>query len=159
MPDDGSLLISDEPGDKIRILAVEDNPADVELLRLALRTAMIDFDLIVIDDGGEALSYVRQEGRFEGTLAPDLAILDLNLPKNDGFEVLEEMRSNAAFQAVPVIVLSSSSWPRERARLEGLRVGRYLTKPADLDQYLRIGWSVKEYLHEIEQDAAALPPI
>lgn len=134
---------------KVRILTVEDNPADVELLSLALRFAKVDFDLTVLDDGGEALAFARQQGAYAGSPLPDLAILDLNLPKNDGVEVLEGLRANPFFEAVPVIVLSSSSWPRERARMDGLRVGLYLTKPPDLDQYMQIGIAIRNFLQEV----------
>jgi len=128
------------------ILVVEDNPADVDLLRMALSAAELDCNLTVIDDGGDALALVRQH--MDGNEVPDLAILDLNLPKCDGLEVLEAMRSNPQLTEVPVAILSSSSSPRERLRMQAFRVGRYITKPPDVDEFLRIGSIFKELLAE-----------
>jgi CheY-like chemotaxis protein len=129
-----------------RILLVEDNPGDVELLRLALKRAKLDCELTVLDDGAEALALVRQQGKHAATPPPDLAILDLNVPKYDGVEILEAMRANPAFANVRVAVLSSSSSPRERATIEKFRVSRYITKPLDLEEFLKIGRILKELL-------------
>ena len=133
-------------GRKARILVVEDNPADVELLRLALSTANVDCDLTIIDDGGEAIAYVRQTGRHVASQVPDLAVLDLNVPKSEGVEILAAMRENPSFQNVPVAILSSAPWQRERARMDRLRVQRYIVKPPDLEEYLRIGFIIRELL-------------
>ena len=96
-------------GGKPRVLLVEDNPGDVDLLRLAFSNAALDCELTVLDDGGEALAFVRQDGKYAGVPIPDLAILDLNVPKNDGLEILAAMRANPKFAELPVAVLSSSS--------------------------------------------------
>ena len=129
-----------------RILLVEDNPGDVELLRLALKRAGLDCELMVLDDGAEALALVRQQGKYAGVPVPDLAVLDLNVPKYDGVEILEALRANPAFAEVRVAVLSSSSSPRERANIEKYHISRYITKPLDLDEFLRIGEVLKELL-------------
>jgi DNA-binding response OmpR family regulator len=139
---------------KAHVLVVEDNPGDVELLRWAFGRAKIDCELIVIDDGAEAMAFVQQSGKYANAVAPDLAILDLNLPKYDGLEILGGMRANLAFASVPVAVLSSSSSPRDRARMEVFRIARYITKPPDLEEFLRIGEVVKELL---EEHAPAVP--
>jgi len=131
-----------------RVLVIEDNPADVELLRWALENAQVECDLVVIEDGGEALAFIQERGKHAGRETPDLTILDLNLPKYDGLELLEAMRSNPTFADVPVAVLSSSSSPRDRAKMEALHIGRYITKPPDLDEYLQIGYVVKQLLSE-----------
>ncbi len=131
-----------------RLLLVEDNPADVELLRYVLQQAGVQCDLTVVDDGSEALALVQQRGRYLDVPVPSLAIVDLNLPRYDGMEILEAMRANQAFAGVPVVVMSSSSSPRDRARIEGLQIGRYITKPPDLDGYLRVGLIVKRMLEE-----------
>ena len=117
---------------------------------MALKQADLDCDLTVIEDGGDALEFVRREASADAR--PDLAILDLNLPRRDGMEVLNGMRSNPVFSDVPVAVLSSSSLPRERARGEALRVRRYIQKPADLDEFLKIGGEVKALLCEGERE-------
>lgn len=135
-------------GAAIRIFVVEDNPGDIQLLRMALRAAGLDCELIVASDGREALDFVQQRGKYASTPPPDLAILDLNLPKNDGLEILEAIRANAAFHKVPVAVLSSSSSPRERARVERYGIARFIAKPPDLDEYLKIGTMIKELLAE-----------
>ncbi len=135
-------------GAAIRIFLVEDNPGDIHLLRMALRAACLNCELTVVSDGREALDFVQQRGKYASTAAPDLAILDLNLPKNDGLEILEAMRANAAFLKVPVAVLSSSSSPRERGRVERFGIARFLAKPPDLDEYLKIGTTIKELLAE-----------
>ena len=133
---------SSEP--KIGVLVVEDNPPDVELLRWALRKAQFDCELTVVDDGRDAIEFVRQTGKYSGMALPDIVVLDLNLPKNDGLEILQALRANPAYDDVPVVVLSSSSSPRERARLEGYRVSSYITKPADLDEYATIGVTLRQ---------------
>ena len=129
----------------LQILVVEDNPADVELLRRAMCEAELDFELTVVDDGAEALALVRDGTRMARFV---LAILDLNLPKHGGLEVLEAIRSSPFISKLPVIVLSSSSSPRERVRIEQLGTARQIVKPADLDEFMRIGAQVKAVLAE-----------
>jgi two-component system response regulator len=138
---------------KTRILLVEDNPGDVALVRWALEGANIDFELTVIEDGGEALMLAQQLGKYAGAEAPDLAILDLNLPRNDGIEVLQAMRASRPFADVTVAILSSSTSPRERARLDALRVGRYIAKPSDLDEFRQVGHVLRDLIEEDRQKA------
>lgn len=133
---------------KFRILLVEDNAADVQLLRMAFQEASLDCDLIVLEDGAEALALVRQQGRFAESQVPDLAVLDLNLPKNGGVEVLDAIRESQAFRQMPVAILSSSSSPRERAKIEEFGVKRFLTKPLDLDEFLGLGLVLKTLLED-----------
>lgn len=125
------------------LLVIEDSPADVVLLRRALAMAELDCDLTVVDDGAEALALFRQGSE---TRVPDLAIVDLNLPKHSGLEVIAQMRANPAFADVPVVIMSSSSAPRDRSSLEKFRIRRYIVKPADLDEFMRIGWQIRELL-------------
>jgi two-component system response regulator len=140
---------------KGRILLVEDNPGDVELLRLALKKAGLDCELTVLDDGADALALVRQQGKYADAPVPHLAVLDLNVPKYDGIEILAAMRANPAYAAVRVAVLSSSSSPRERANIEKFQVSRFITKPLDLDEFLRIGVVLKELLGDSASCAGA----
>ena len=130
----------------IRILVIEDNPADVDLLRRAFKSARLDCELTLMEDGAEAMSFVRGEGPYAEAPPPDLVVLDLNLPKNDGIEVLQAMRATPLFSAVPVAILSSSSSPRERARVEQFHIGRFITTPPDLDEFLQIGSTLKSFL-------------
>lgn len=133
---------------KIHILVVEDNPGDIALFRMALQSAGLDCKLTVIEGGEEAITFVEQRDKYANSPTPDLAILDLNLPQSDGLEILSAMRGNRAFDSVPVAVLTSSSSPRQRAEIEKFRIGRYVTKPPDLEEYLKIGLIVKELLVE-----------
>jgi chemotaxis family two-component system response regulator Rcp1 len=131
-----------------RVLLIEDNGGDIDLLKLALKNAHVECELTVLEDGGEALQLIRRNGKHAARLVPDVVILDLNLPKNDGLEVLAAMRRAPEFAQVPVIVLSSSSSARERAQMEELSVTRHITKPTDLDELLEIGMVVKGLLGE-----------
>lgn len=129
--------------EKNHLLVIEDNPADVGLLRRALAGAKLDFELTVINDGAEALALL-QPGT--GTPAPDLTIVDLNLPKHGGLEVIERMRANPKFHEVPVVILTSSSAPRDRSSLDKFRITKYIVKPADLEEFMRIGFEIREVL-------------
>jgi CheY-like chemotaxis protein len=131
---------------KFRILLCEDNAADVFLIRHALADAGIETELTVLDDGAAALAFVRKHEAGLNGEVPDLAILDLNLPKHTGLEILQAMRAGTAFSGMPVMVLSSSSAPRDLERLNEFRVDRYITKPADLDEFMKIGHAVKGLL-------------
>ena len=130
----------------VRILVCEDNPADVDLLRLALEDAGLHCELTVVHDGAEALVLVR--GGALQDCAPNLAIIDLNLPKHGGLEILAEMRATPCLAEVPVVILSSSSSPADQARSEKLGVHRYIVKPLDLEEFLRIGHRIKEVLDQ-----------
>lgn len=132
--------------ERARLLVIEDNPADVELLRYVLDSAEVQCELTVIHDGGEALAFVQRRGKYSEMPLPHLAIVDLNLPRYDGIEILEAMRDSQVFSGTPVVVMSSSSSPSDRSRIEELRIGRYLTKPPDLDGYMRVGIMVKQML-------------
>jgi len=138
-----------------RILLVEDNDADVYLLRKALENAALNFELIVIDDGAEALAYARSEGKYSGAARPDAAVLDMNLPKSEGTEVLEALRRNERLSEVPVVVLTSSASPAERLRMERLGVQRFITKPPDLEEFLQIGNVVADLLHQAKSREAS----
>lgn len=135
---------------KLKILVVEDNPGDVQLLKLALNAAELDCEFKVITDGGAALALVRDSDRGGDLLFLDLVVLDLNLPKNDGIEVLEAMRASQPYRDVPVAVLSSSSSMRERAKIERYLNARYITKPPTLEEYLGVGRTIKELLVDSE---------
>ena len=135
---------------KPRILLIEDNPGDVDLLRLALKTAHFECDLTVLSDGGEAMALVKGHGKYAGLPVPDLVVLDLNIPKNDGIEVVASMRSSELFRDTQVVVLSSSSSRRDYARLENFHIAKYITKPPDLDEFLNIGMELKKLLIPVD---------
>jgi nitrogen-specific signal transduction histidine kinase/ActR/RegA family two-component response regulator len=128
---------------KVRVVLVDDNPADVTLLRLALDSAELDCELIVIDDGAEALEFVRQQGQDARNSPPDLAVLDFNLPKSDGLQILKAMMEHRAFTGVPVAVLSSGLSPCDMAKIQEFNLARYITKPSTLEEFLKTGSSLK----------------
>lgn len=131
-----------------KLFLVEDNAADVDLLRLALDTAGVRCDLVVFTNGHEIIDHIRKSAGSSAQDVPELIILDLNLPKLDGLEVLQCIRDTPAFANVPVAVLSSSSSVRERGRLAELHIAEYIVKPADLDEYLKIGDTVQKLLRQ-----------
>jgi CheY-like chemotaxis protein len=128
------------------ILLLEDNPADIYLLRQALKNAGVDFELTVIEDGAEGLAFARRQGKYEGSFIPDLAVLDLNLPKGGGESVLNAMRQSNDLDRVPVVIVSSSAAPQEQANIQELSVEHFIRKPADLEAFLQIGYVLKEIL-------------
>lgn len=130
------------------ILMVEDNAADIQLFRLALEQAAIDCELLVLRDGGEALSWIREYGRSEPQPHPDIAVIDLNLPKNDGIEILTAMEGNVRLRGLPSLVLSSSPSPRDVARVSTFANAAYARKPSHLDQYAELGQRVKLMLEQ-----------
>jgi CheY-like chemotaxis protein len=134
--------------DPVRILLVEDNSADVYLLRKALKSADLNFELTIIEDGGRAIAFIRGEGEYAGSPVPDLAVIDLSLPKNDGIQIVETIRAAGRFSDMPVVLVSSSAKPPARVNLEHLRVARYITKPPDLESFLQIGTVLKEILNQ-----------
>jgi chemotaxis family two-component system response regulator Rcp1 len=134
-----------------RILIVEDNRGDVLLVDVALREAGLQFELIHLSDGEKAVEYLRKLGNGHGGPSLDLVLLDLNLPKRDGWEVLETLRSVSLKHPVPVIILSSSSAPHDMARAERLGVWKYIRKPSTLDEFLEIGRTVKQFWPVPEQ--------
>src|SRR4051812_24281791 len=108
---------------------MEDNPSDVQLFELALAEVGLDYSLLVIEDGGDALSWVEHTGSAANGSLPDLAVVDLNLPKYGGLDVLARMRAVPVLSAVPVLVLSSSASPRDIAHVRAFPHTVYITKP------------------------------
>jgi len=114
-----------------KILLVEDNPGDVRLTREALREGKILNELSVVEDGVEALAFLRREGRYAEAVKPDLILLDLNLPKKDGREVLQEIKGDGALKKIPVVVLTTSRAEEDILRAYGLHANCSMTKPVD----------------------------
>jgi two-component system response regulator len=126
------------------ILLVEDNPDDVELTRIAFREAKIANSLVVVNDGAEALDYLFARGAHAGRNSaelPSIVLLDLNLPKVDGREVLQAIRSNEATKTLPVVVLTTSAEPFDVETSYALGVNSYIQKPVDFEQFV---WAVKQ---------------
>lgn len=133
------------PDQAVRIVLVEDNPGDVYLFGLALKETRLNFELTVIEDGAKALALVSE---IEEGALPDLIVLDLNIPKNDGVEILEAIRNNRRLDDVPVVVASSSPVSVPMGKAERSRVARFVGKPTELDKFLAIGQVFKEVLLE-----------
>jgi two-component system, chemotaxis family, response regulator Rcp1 len=124
-----------------KILVAEDNPADVYLLREALNRESVgrNVELMVVSDGEQALEYIQRLGSFGDAVIPDLVVLDLNLPKSDGSDVLRCIRQTPAYAGIPVVVLTSSDSLRDRKAAESLGANAFITKPSDLDAFLALG--------------------
>lgn len=126
-----------------QVLVVEDNRTDVTLLRLAFAEHGIDHELLVLDDGEKALDYVA---KLDHGMLPDLVIVDLNLPKRDGIEVLEKMRSTSALDQIPIVVFTTSDSPREKETIRRIGITAYIRKPTDLDGFLAVGGTIQKLL-------------
>jgi CheY-like chemotaxis protein len=124
------------------ILLAEDNPADVYLIREALREHSVTCALRVAADGKDVMTLLSADG----ALPPDLIILDLNLPRHDGIEILQRVRATAGMAHIPVVVLTSSDSPRDRLVATQLGATRYIKKPSSLEQFLDLGAVFKELL-------------
>jgi two-component system, chemotaxis family, response regulator Rcp1 len=129
----------------IDILLVEDNPGDVRLTREALREGKVRNHLYVAADGVEALRFLRREGEHADAVRPDLILLDLNLPKKDGREVLEEIKGDPALRSIPVVVLTSSQAEQDICRAYDLHANCYVTKPVDLEQFITVVKSIEAF--------------
>jgi CheY-like chemotaxis protein len=137
----------------IRILLVENNPGDVRLTAEALKSIDIESSLGVVNDGVDAMAYLRQEGRFAKSPRPDLVLLDLNLPRKDGREVLAEMKTDASLRLIPVIVLTTSSAPEDVHAVYGLHGNCFVTKPFAWKDYPTVVRSILAFWVHV----AALP--
>lgn len=129
----------------IEILLVEDNPGDVRLTQEALAEAKVRNNLAVARDGVEALSYLRREAPFEDATRPDLVLLDLNLPRKDGREVLAEIKADPLLRRLPVVVLTTSTAEKDVFETYDLHANCYITKPVDLDQFVGIVTSIEDF--------------
>ncbi len=123
----------------LKVLLAEDNPADIFLVKEALAQHHIIPEMYVVRDGGEALSFISQIGETDGGPCPDIVLLDLNLPKVDGPEILIEFRKHPQCAHIPVIVISSSDTHKDRNRMDALGVTCYFRKPSDLEEFLQLG--------------------
>ena len=132
-------------GQPVEILLVEDNPGDVRLTREALREGKVRNNLAVASDGFEAIAYLRKEAGYAGALRPDLILLDLNLPRKDGREVLQEIKADPSLRNIPVVVLTSSQAEEDIVRVYDLHANCYVTKPVDLDQFFRVVESIEDF--------------
>lgn len=129
----------------VEILLVEDNPGDVRLTREVLKEGKVSNNLSVVKDGAEAMKFLRREGRYANEPRPDLILLDLNLPRMDGREVLEEIKEDPKFHRIPVVVLTTSAAEEDIIKSYDLNANCYITKPVDLDQFINVVKSVEDF--------------
>jgi CheY-like chemotaxis protein len=141
-------------GKPIDILMVEDNPADVRLTREMFTECNIHGRLSVVKDGVEAMAFLRRQGPYLGAARPDLIILDLNLPRKDGREVLAEVKADPELRRIPIVILSTSGAEADIVKTYNLHANCYIVKPADLDEFAEVVRGIERYWLTM----ATLPP-
>ncbi|HLP91826.1 MAG TPA: response regulator [Nostocaceae cyanobacterium] len=138
----------------IEVLLVEDNPGDAELTRIALEDSKIAVNLSVVEDGVEALAFLRKQDQYVNVPHPDIVLLDLNLPKKDGREVLAEIKADDNLKRIPVVVLTTSQAEEDIIEAYSLAANCYITKPVEFDQFVKIVQSIENFWFAIVK----LPP-
>jgi two-component system response regulator len=139
------------------ILLIEDSPGDVRLTREAFKDAKVHINLNVASDGAEAMDCLRREGKYADVPRPDLILLDLNLPKKDGREVLEEIKESPSLKSIPVVILTTSAAEEDVLRSYLLHANCYITKPVDLDGFLKVVKSIDSFWLSIVKLPVKLP--
>ncbi|MCX6555880.1 MAG: response regulator [Candidatus Aminicenantes bacterium] len=129
----------------VDILLVEDNEGDARLAKEAMRDSKIRNTLHHVSDGEEAMAFLRKEGKYENVPRPDLVLLDLNLPKKDGRQVLAEIKNDDEFKRIPVVILTVSSAEEDILKSYNLHANCYITKPIDLSQFMKVVRSVEDF--------------
>lgn len=135
----------------LNILLVEDNPADVYLTRLALQEAHVCKELHVVEQGEQALAFLRQQERFAGVVRPDLIILDLNLPRMGGLEILRTVKADPLFYTIPIVIYSTSSAEQDIHQAHCLGAAQYFVKPNDLQECLKFGHTVAQVWQRVTE--------
>jgi CheY-like chemotaxis protein len=136
-------------GQPIDVLMVEDNPGDVRLTQEALREAKVRNNIYVVTDGVEALAFLRRQGRYADVPRPDVILLDLNLPKKDGREVLAEIKADPNLGRIPVVVLTSSEAEEDILKAYNLHANAYVAKPVDLEKFIAVVKAIEDFWLEI----------
>ena len=129
----------------IEILLVEDNPGDARLTLEGFKDARIRNNITVVEDGIEAMAYLRHQGPYADVALPDLVLLDLNMPKKDGREVLADMKADEALKQIPVLVFTISTAEKDILEAYHLQASAFITKPIDLDEFIRVVKSMTEF--------------
>ena len=138
----------------IEILLVEDNPGDADLARDALETSKVHNQVHVVTDGVAAMEFLRRKGKYADVPQPDLILLDLNLPKKDGREVLAEVKADPDLKRIPVVILTTSKDEADVPKAYNLHANCFITKPIDLDQFLKVVRTIEDFWFTIVR----LPP-
>lgn len=133
----------------VHILLVEDNPGDIRLTQEALKDSKIFNTLDVVNNGKEAISYLKKEGKYKDAVHPDLILLDLDLPVMDGRDFLSVIKKDPRYRLIPVIVLTVSESDQDVLKVYDLQASCYITKPVDLDQFLTVVKSIENFWFSI----------
>jgi two-component system, chemotaxis family, response regulator Rcp1 len=141
-------------GETVDILLVEDNEGDARLAKEAMRDSKLRNTLHHVTDGEEAMAFLRREGKLAGVPRPDLILLDLNLPKKDGRQVLAEIKNDEDLKRIPVVILTVSSAEEDILKTYNLHANCYITKPIDFEQFVKIVHSIEDFWMTIVR----LPP-
>ncbi|MBC8505087.1 MAG: response regulator [Anaerolineales bacterium] len=132
-------------GRAVEILLVEDNPGDIRLTREALKEGKVSNNLYIAKDGVEGLEFLRREGEHANAIRPDLVLLDLNLPRMDGRELLEIIKADDDLKRIPVVILTTSKSEEDVLETYNLHANCYITKPVDLDQFLKVVKTIEDF--------------
>ena len=132
-------------GRAAEFLLVEDNPGDVRLTCEALAESKVKNNLNIVGDGLEAMSFLHREGKYADAPRPDVILLDLNLPKKNGLEVLEEIKADSSLRRIPVVIITSSEAEQDVLRTYDLHVNCYVNKPVDLEQFIKVVQSIETF--------------
>jgi len=138
-------MVTAANGRPVEILLVEDNPGDVRLTKEALKEGNLLNRLSVVGDGMEALAYLRREGKFADSARPDVILLDLNLPKKSGLEVLADVKADENLRRTPVVVLTTSQAEQDIVKSYNLYANCYISKPVDLGDFMNVVKSIEEF--------------
>jgi CheY-like chemotaxis protein len=138
-------MYDESTGRPIEVLLVEDNPGDVRLTQEALKEAKVHNNLSVVGDGVEAMSFLRREGQYAGSPRPDIVLLDLNLPRKDGRQVLAEVKADQELRRIPVVILTTSKAEEDILKTYDLHANCFVTKPVDFDQFIRVVQSIENF--------------
>ncbi|MDQ1628508.1 MAG: hypothetical protein QOI54_2252 [Actinomycetota bacterium] len=133
------------PSRQIEVLLVEDDPGDVLMTREAFQDYKLANQLHVVHDGAEAMAFLRREGDYSGAPRPDLVLLDLNLPRMDGREVLQAVKSDPELASIPVVVLTTSEAEEDVLRSYSLHANAYVTKPVDFERFIEVVRQIDEF--------------
>ncbi len=138
----------------IEILLVEDNPGDANLTRIALADREVNVNLSVVTDGVEAMDFLHRQGEYQQAIHPDLILLDWNLPRKNGREVLIEIKADQRLQRIPIVVLTTSASEADILKAYDLHANCYITKPVDFNEFVQIVQSIEQFWFTIVK----LPP-
>jgi chemotaxis family two-component system response regulator Rcp1 len=136
---------NEESSKTIEILLVEDNPADIRLAQEAFKDAKVCNILHTVGDGVEAMAFLRRQGKYAEVARPDLILLDLNLPKKDGREVLAEIKTDERLKLIPVVILTVSKDEEDILKTYNLHANCYITKPIDFEQFMKVVKGIEEF--------------